>query len=88
MTKRRIEVFTAGCSVCDEVLETVREAACTSCQVEVRPMTEPENTEAAKRYGIRRLPAVVIDGRLAGCCDADGVDLDRLRELGLGQPAA
>jgi hypothetical protein len=89
MTKRRIEVFTAGCSVCDEVLAAVREAACPSCQGEVRSMAEPAGVEAARRYGLERLPAVAIDGKLADCCAAvGGVDLERLRELGLGQPAA
>lgn len=88
MTKRRIEVFTAGCGVCDEVLEAVRENACAACEIEARPMANPENAAAAREHGIRRLPAVVIGGKLADCCAAGGVDLGRLRELGLGQPAA
>lgn len=88
MTKRTIEVFTAGCSVCDEVVGAVRAAACPSCQVEVRSMAEPATLEAARRYGIERLPAVVINGTVADCCAVGGVDLERLRELGLGQPAA
>lgn len=88
MTKRKIEVLTAGCGVCDEVLAAVREASCGSCEIEARPMSDSENAAAAKEHGIRRLPAVVIDGRLADCCAAGGVDLERLRELGLGQPAA
>lgn len=85
MSKRRIEVFTAGCGLCEEVVQAVRAAACDSCQVEVRPMQEQAHAEAARRYGIRRLPAVVIDGKLADCCEMGGVDLERLRSGGLGQ---
>lgn len=88
MTKRKIEVFTAGCGMCEEVLTAIREAACSSCEVEARPMADPENAAAASEHGIRRLPAVIIDGKLADCCSSGGVDLHRLRELGLGQPAA
>ena len=81
---RKIEVFTAGCGVCDDVVANVREAACSSCEVEVRPMQEERNVQAAKRYGIERLPAIVIDGRLANCCAGSGVDLDTLKAQGLG----
>jgi glutaredoxin 3 len=88
MTKRRIEVFTAGCPVCEEVVAALREAACPSCQIEVRPMAEPVHAEAAASYGIQRLPTVVVDGRIADCCRSGGVDLGRLEALGLGQPAA
>ena len=87
MSKRRIEVFTAGCGLCEEVVQEVRAAACDSCEVEVRSTQEDEHAQAARRYGIRRLPAVVIDGKLADCCQAGGVDLEQLRALGLGQPA-
>jgi len=87
MTKRRIEVFTAGCEVCEEVVKAVREAACDSCEVEVRSTHEKKHADAARGYGIKRLPAVVIDGQLADCCEMGGVDMGRLRSLGLGQPA-
>ncbi|HEX9670975.1 MAG TPA: hypothetical protein VGC93_15995 [Thermoanaerobaculia bacterium] len=48
-------------------------------------MHEPAVAEAAARYGIESLPAVVIDGQLAGCCAGRGIDLGELRGLGLGQ---
>lgn len=81
---RKIEVFTAGCGVCEDVVANVQAAACSSCEVEVRPMQEKRNVEAAKRYGIARLPAIVIDGQLANCCTASGVDLAALEAQGLG----
>lgn len=85
MDKRRIEIFSAGCSVCDEAVQAVREAACDSCDVQIRQMSDPKAAEDAKRYGIRSLPAVVINGQLANCCRSGGVNLEELRSLGLGQ---
>ena len=85
MAKRRIEVFSAGCSVCEEGIQAVRDAACSSCEVEVRSMKDPQVAADAKRYGIKSLPAVVINGQLASCCQGRGIDLAELRSLGLGQ---
>jgi glutaredoxin 3 len=85
MAKRRIEIFSAGCFVCEDGIQAVRDAACSSCEVEVRSMNDPEVAEAARRYGIKSLPAVVIDGRLASCCQGGGLDMAELRSLGLGQ---
>ena len=56
MSKRRIEVFTAGCGLCEEVVQVVRDAACDSCDVEVRSTQDEGHAEAARGYGIRRLP--------------------------------
>ncbi len=85
MAQRKIEIFSAGCSVCDEAVQAVREAACDSCDVQVRQMSDPTVAEDAKRYGIRSLPAVVVNGQLASCCRNGGVNLEELRSLGLGQ---
>jgi len=32
--KRRIEIFSAGCPVCDETVALVKQTACPSCKVE------------------------------------------------------
>ena len=80
---RRVEVFSAGCPCCDEVVAAVRGAACPSCTVEVRDMRDPAVAAAAKALGISRVPAVTIDGKLAGCCDT-GIDISELRRMGLG----
>ncbi|HVT60712.1 MAG TPA: thioredoxin family protein [Thermoanaerobaculia bacterium] len=86
MTKRKIEIFSAGCPVCEQAVASVQAAACPSCEVEVRSMQDPAAAAAALGYGVRSLPAVVIDGQLASCCQGRGLELDQLRSLGLGQP--
>ena len=85
MAKRMIEVFTAGCPCCDEAVRQVREAACPSCDVRIQDMRSDKAAQArAKQYGIMRVPAVVINGKLADCCATGAVNLTTLRGLGLG----
>ncbi len=85
-TKRKIEVFSAGCPVCKDAVKLVSEIACESCEVSVLDMKTPEAAERAKAVGIRSVPAVVIDGKLADCCSGHGVDEATLRAAGLGKP--
>lgn len=83
---RAIEIFSAGCSVCEETVKLVNQVACPSCDVTVLDMQDPSVASRAKSLGIRSVPAVVIDGKLADCCADRGPDLSALRAGGLGQP--
>ncbi len=85
VTKRKVEVFSAGCAACNEVIEIVRRAACPSCEVIVHDMKDVNVAKRAKSLGIRSVPSVVIDGRLADCCAGRGVDERVLRAAGLGR---
>ena len=84
---RKIEVFSAGCAACHEAIELIRRAACPSCEVIVHHMRDVEVAKRAKGLGIRSLPAVVIEGKLAECCAGRGIDEAVLRAAGLGRPA-
>lgn len=83
--KRKVEVFSAGCAACEETIEIVKRAACPSCDVLVHDMNDIKVAKRAKALGIRSVPAVVIDGQLAGCCAGRGVDEAILRVAGLGR---
>ncbi len=85
-TKRKIEVFSAGCPVCTETVEMINHIACPSCEVSVFDMNKPAVAERARSLGIRSVPAVVIDGKLANCCSGRGPDEATLRAAGLGKP--
>jgi glutaredoxin len=85
-TKRKIEVFSAGCPVCLETVEMINHIACSSCEVSILDMNKPEVSEKARSLGIRSIPAVVIDGKLANCCSGRGPDEAALRAAGLGKP--
>ncbi len=84
---RKIEIFSAGCPVCDEAVEMVRRNSCSSCEVEVLDMKDNEVAERARKLGVRSVPAVAIDGKLASCCSGRGPDLEALKAAGLGRPA-
>jgi len=84
--KRKIEVFSAGCSLCESVVEDVINAACSSCDIQVLDMMSPDIQQRASELGIKSVPAVMIDGKLADCCSGRGVDMAILQVAGLGQP--
>lgn len=86
MTRRRIEVFTAGCPACDGTVAMVRRLACPSCEVTVLDMHDPRVAARARELGVRSVPAVAVDGVLAGCCAGRGPDEATLRAAGLGVP--
>jgi glutaredoxin 3 len=73
MAKRQVEVFTAGCPICEPTVALVEELAGSDCEVTVHDLREHEQgVERARRYGITTVPAVVVDGRLAACCERPG----------------
>ncbi len=84
--KRKVEVFSAGCPVCDETVAMVRRVACPDCEATVLDLHDAGVSARAKTLGVRSVPAVAIDGQLATCCTGRGPDEKVLRAAGLGQP--
>lgn len=87
MTLRNVEVFTVGCSLCDDAVQLVQSLACPSCSVEVLDMKDESVQAKARQYGVTRVPAVAVNGTLADCCSGGPIDSDTLRALGVGSPA-
>lgn len=85
MAKRQVEVFSAGCAACQDTIALVNQLACPSCEITVHDMQDPAVAQRAKTLGIRSVPAVVINGKLAGCCAGRGPDETTLRQAGIGQ---
>jgi glutaredoxin 3 len=84
--KRTIEIFSAGCPACEEVIQLINRVACPSCEVTILDMKNPDVASRARHLAIRSVPAVVINGILADCCAGRGPDEQTLRAAGLGQP--
>ncbi len=84
-SKRKVEVFSAGCGVCEETVSLVRRIACDSCEVSVLDMKDDQVAARAKRLGISAVPAVVVDGELATCCEVAGPTESVLRAAGVGE---
>ncbi len=83
-TKRKVEVFSAGCPVCQTAIDLVNRLACPSCEVSVLDMNDIHVAKRARELGVRSVPAVAIDGQLAACCTSAGIDEGALRAAGLG----
>jgi len=87
--KRKVEVFTAGCPICDETVNLVKSLACPSCEVQIYDLQEGcatnECREKATRYGITAVPAVAVNGVLLDCCRRGPIDATALRAAGIGQ---
>jgi glutaredoxin 3 len=82
--KRKVEVFSAGCAVCEEAVNLVQSVACPSCDVTVLDMSDPSVAARAKQLGVSSVPAVAVDGKLADCCAGSGVNEAALRAAGVG----
>lgn len=89
LNKRTIEVFTAGCQVCQPTVDLVKSMACSSCEVIVYDLSNPCETkvcqEKVKTYGIKRLPAIAVNGRLLSCCENKEISAEELVNAGKGQ---
>ena len=83
--KRVVEIYSAGCSVCLELIDLVNRIACSDCEVTVRDMKDLAVSDHAKQLGIRSVPAIVIDGKIADCCKSEEKTEAILRSLGIGQ---
>ena len=87
--KRLVEVFTAGCPICDDTVRLVKSLVCSSCDLQIYDLREGcatnECRDKARRDGITAVPAVAVNGVLLGCCRREPITADRLRTAGLGQ---
>jgi glutaredoxin len=78
--KHKIEIFSAGCKTCKDTIEAVRTLAGSEHDVVVHDMHQERIASRAAQHGVRSLPAVMIDGKLAGCCSGRGVEERVVRE--------
>ena len=81
--KRIVEVFSAGCSVCSEAVEQIKGISCSSCEIKVLDMNDPAVAARAEELGIKSVPAVVVNGKLAGRTGRC-IDLEELKKAGVG----
>lgn len=80
----KIEVFIAGCSLCEPAVQTVKDTACPNCEVTIYNLQDGEGKAEAEKYGVTRVPTVVVNGKVAGCCRTGSVNAEDLRAAGVG----
>jgi glutaredoxin 3 len=78
--KHNIEIYSAGCATCKETIDLVKRIAGSDHEVHIHDMQQRDTAARAKKLGIRSLPAVVVNGKLASCCAGRGPDERVLRE--------
>jgi hypothetical protein len=88
MNKQKIEVFTAGCPVCQPVIELVKSLENEEFnEITVYDLVKNgETTECVSKleeYGIKRLPAIAINGQLLDSCKNNGITKKDLIGAGL-----
>lgn len=83
--KRKVEIFSAGCPACEETIKLVNDNTCSSCDVEILNVNDKSNHQRISDLGVKSIPAIAIDGKLAECCSSRGLDIDKLKDAGLGQ---
>lgn len=87
--KHKIEIFTANCPVCDPVVKMVKELTCENCEVAIYDMVKQCDDkiclDKAKEYGVQRIPAVAVNGKLLNCCENSGITKQDLVNAGIGQ---
>jgi hypothetical protein len=53
--------------------------------IQVLDMKDEAVARRARELGIRSVPAVVVNGKIADCCAGRGLDEATLREAGIGR---
>ena len=85
--RKTIDVFTAGCPLCDDAVETVRSLVGDAADVRVLDTHDADVARRARDLGLSAVPAIVVDGEPASCCGGMGPDDDdlirTLREAGI-----
>ncbi len=90
MNQRKIEIFTAGCPLCEPVVEVVRSLASEyDNEVVVYDLVKQCETKEClskvEQYGVKRLPAVAVNGELINCCKNNGITKQDLINAGIGK---
>ncbi len=83
--KRKVEVFTADCPICNETVKLVRELSCPSCDVTIYDLRK-NGIEKANEYGINSVPTVVVNGKILDCCKRGKPAAEDLKTAGIGKP--
>jgi glutaredoxin 3 len=82
---KQVEIFSVGCSACNEVVGLVKRISCPSYEVSVLDMNDQQVAQRARSLGIGSVPAAVVDGKLASCCVGRGPNAAELRAAGIRQ---
>lgn len=85
---QQIEIFIAGCPVCEPVVALVKETVSNSQTIIIHNLAlHGEDTTGMvgiKKYDIKRLPAIVVNGKLMNPMEHNIITKDDLVNAGIG----
>ena len=62
--QHRIQIFSGGCKLCEDVAGIVEVGKCKDCKMEVLDVANKENAQLVERYDITVVPSIVIDEKI------------------------
>ncbi|MFQ5406367.1 MAG: thioredoxin family protein [Candidatus Micrarchaeia archaeon] len=68
MGKHNIEFFSGGCPLCAQTIANLRKAVDKNgcgCQITEHICSGEDCCEPAKKYGVKAVPTIVVDGSIA-----------------------
>ncbi|EAR16204.1 MULTISPECIES: thioredoxin family protein [Robiginitalea] len=87
--KSQVEVFTANCPVCDPVVKMIEELTCDGCEVTTYDLVKKCDDKTCltkmNEYGVQKIPAIAVNGKLLDCCKDSAITKEKLIEAGIGQ---
>ncbi|MCF6182210.1 thioredoxin family protein [Lutibacter sp.] len=82
--KKQVEIFTAGCPICKPIVQLVKDTANSNCEITIHNLSEINNDSVYKKYNIKRLPAIAVNGKLLECCKNIEITKEDLISAGIG----
>ncbi|MCB0492505.1 MAG: thioredoxin family protein [Cyclobacteriaceae bacterium] len=87
--KRQVEIFTAGCPLCDPVVRMVKEIACDECEITIYDLVKHSENKTClsklQEYQVKKVPAIAVNGKLLSCCENQEISREELINAGIGQ---
>ena len=81
MAKNIIDIYSAGCSICNDTIDLVNSIADSGCEITIHDTQQKDVANELKKHNIKTVPAVAINGKFADCCTSQGVDAGVLRTM-------
>ena len=87
--KRQIEIFTSNCPICESVVELVKTTAGENCEIILHDISQDSKSKTSiakmEAYKVKRIPTIIVDGKLLSCCSNLEITKDSLVSAGIGQ---
>lgn len=78
MKTNKVEIYVAGCPLCDETVNAVKKII-TDDEIVIHNLKEKYDSGNLNKYGINKIPAVVVNGKLLNCCEHNKMDVSLLK---------